>query len=131
MTVSRPTGAIASRVPLPYSADQANRALPLVHRIVGDVVRHYADWQDAVSRFEYATSRSSSATPDAEADRLQHSAQLLATAIDGFVRELAQLGVECRDLAEGLVEFPGAEEDFQWRPGEKGVTARPRNLAGI
>jgi hypothetical protein len=119
-----------SQVPLPYTAGQASRALPLVRRIVDDVVRHYADWQDAVSRFEYATSRSSVRTPDAEADRLQSQAQALATEIDGFVRELAQLGVECRDLAEGLVEFPGDTETFQWRPGEDDVTALPRTLAG-
>jgi hypothetical protein len=123
--------ATASQVPLPYTAELANRSLPLVRRIVGDVVRHYSNWQDAVSRFEYATSRSSAGTPDAEADRLQHEAQLLATEIDGFVRELAQLGVECRDLAEGRVEFPGDTETFQWRPGEKEVTALPRKLAGI
>ena len=123
--------ATVSRVPLPYTADQANRALPLVRRIVGDVVRYYSHWQDAVHRFEYATSRSSAGTPDAEADRLQHEAQALATDIDGFVRELAQLGVDCPDLAEGLVEFPGKTETYLWRPDENEVTARPRKLAGI
>jgi hypothetical protein len=123
--------ATASRVPLPYTAELANRALPLVRRIVDDVVRRYADWQDAVSRFEYATSRSSAGTPDAEADRLQSEAQALAVEIDGFVRELAQLGVECRDLAHGLVEFPGETGTFQWRPGDAQVTAAPRKLAGI
>jgi len=123
--------ATASQVPLPYTAELANRALPLVRRIVDDIVRHYAEWQAAVIRFEYATSRSSAGIPDAEAERLQVEAQALAIQIDGFVRELAQLGVECRDLAEGLVEFPGGTETFQWRPGDSHVTARPRNLAGI
>lgn len=122
---------VTSQVPLPYSADLASRALPLVRHIVGDVVRRYANWQEAVTRFEYATARSSAGTPDAEADRLQHEAQALATEIDGFVRELAQLGIECRDLAEGLVEFPGETGTFQWRPGEEEVTALPRRLATI
>lgn len=120
-----------SQVPLPYSAEQANRALPLVRRIIGDVVRHFSSWQDAVTQFEYATSRSAAGTPDHEAEHLELEAQALASEIDGFVSELAELGVECRDLAEGLVEFPGDGEVYQWRPGEREVTARPHRLAEI
>jgi len=122
---------VALRVPLPYTAEQSNRALPLVRRIVGDLVRCYADWQEAVSRFEYATSRSSAGTPDAEAEALQREVQALAAEIDGFVRELGELGVECRNLALGLVEFPGEATTFCWRPGTNEVTTRPRKLAGI
>ena len=51
------------RVTLPYSLEAANRTLPLVRRIVDDLSHRYADWQDALSKFEYATTRSSADAP--------------------------------------------------------------------
>jgi hypothetical protein len=114
-----------SRVPLPYTAERANRVLPLVRRIVDDLVASYDDWQDAVSRFEYATSRARADAPDAEAERLQKEAHVLAAQIEGFVAELDQLGVECRAFDTGLVDFPGELEGrpvyFCWMKGEAAV----------
>ena len=111
---------------LPYTAEQANRALPLVRRIVDDLVVCYADWQDAVSRFEYATSKASADSPDPDADRLQREAQELATQIEGFVRELDELGVECRAFDTGLVDFPGELAGrpvyFSWKLGDSAVS---------
>jgi len=115
----------ASQVRLPYTADQANRALPLVRRIVDDMVSTYGDWQDAVSRFEYATSRSRADAPDTDAEALQQEAQSLARRIDGFVGELRDLGVECRSFDRGLVDFPGELHGrpvyFCWMKGEPAV----------
>ena len=115
----------ASRVQLPWTAEQANRALPLVRRIVDDLVACYADWQEAVSRFEYATSRARAEAPDAEAERFQHDAQSLAQQIEGFVAELDELGVECRAFETGLVDFPGELAGrpvyFCWMKGEPAV----------
>ena len=114
-----------SRVQLPWTADQANRALPLVRRIVDDLVVCYADWQDAVNRFEYATSRARAEAPDAEADRFQREAEALAEEIEGFVAELDELGVECRAFDTGLVDFPGELAGrpvyFCWMKGEPAV----------
>ena len=47
----------------PYSEELANRTLPLVGRIVDDLVSRYAAWVDAVSRFEYATTKSTANLP--------------------------------------------------------------------
>lgn len=113
------------RVPLPYSAERANRSLPLVRRIADDLVACYADWQGAVSRFEYATTRSRAEEPDADAQRLQLEVQQLAGQIEGFVRELQELGLECRSLDTGLVDFPGELDGrpvyFCWMRGERAV----------
>ena len=61
------------RVSLPYTLDAANKTLPLVRRIVDDLSHRYADWQDALSKFEYATTRSSAHAPDPEADGLEQA----------------------------------------------------------
>ena len=116
----------APRVELPYTAERANRALPLVRRIVEDLVVRYADWQDAVTRFEYATSKATAEAPDPDADRLQREALELAAQIEGFVGELAELGVECRALDTGLVDFPGELAGrpvyFSWKLGDSAVS---------
>jgi hypothetical protein len=114
-----------SQVQLPYTAERANRALPLVRRIVDDLVVTYADWQAAVSRFEYATTRSSAEQPDPDAERLQAEAQALAGQIESLVEELEELGLECRAFDTGLIDFPGELDGrpvyFCWMRGEPSV----------
>ena len=109
------------RVQLPYTLDAANCTLPLVRRIVDDLSHRYADWQDALSKFEYATTRSSADAPDPQAEVLEQAAKKLAVEIDGYVAELAELGIECIDFATGLIEFPGEEAPFLWQRGDTAV----------
>ena len=113
----------------PYTEELANRSLPLVRRIVDDLVRSYRDWQDAVSRFEYATTRSTADAPDPEAEGLQAEAERMAGEITDCVAELDQLGVECRAFDIGLVIFPGVREGrparFVWRRGDAAVSEWP------
>ena len=52
-----------SRAAKAYTEELANRALPLVRRIVDDLVSRFHAWQDAVSRFEYATAKSTADAP--------------------------------------------------------------------
>lgn len=115
------------RVPLPYNEPQANRTLPLVRRIVGDLVDRHARWRHAVTGFEYATIASLAESPDADAERLQAAAQRLAREIEGLFAELDELGVECRDPARGIVAFPcerdGRAGYFVWAPGDAVVAA--------
>jgi hypothetical protein len=109
-----------------YSEELANRTLPLVRRIVEDLVNRYADWQDAVSRFEYATTKSTATAPDPEAESLQAAAERAATEIDSHVDELAELGLEVRAFDIGLVIFAGERDGkparFVWRRGDAAVT---------
>lgn len=106
----------------PYSEELANRALPLVRRIVEDLVHRYIDWQDAVSRFEYATTKSTASAPDPDAEEFQAEAERMAAEIDAHVGELAELGVEVRAFDIGLVIFPGERNGvparFVWRRGD-------------
>lgn len=125
--MTRPRAPGAPRGQALYTLDKANRALPLVRRIVDDLVACHAEWRERVGRFEYATSGSRAEAPDPDADRLQHEAQALAAQIEGFVRELNELGLECRALDAGVVDFPGELEGrpvyFSWRLGDASVSS--------
>lgn len=119
-----------TRVPSAASAlwtvERANRALPLVRRIVDDLVRAHAEWRDLVERYALACAANSLVRPDPQAARLQMAAERVAKDVDEFMRELAELGVECKSIESGLVDFP-AERDGRtvylcWRAGEPSVT---------
>lgn len=105
-----------------FSLDDANRMLPLVSRIVSDVVKHYDEWQRTVAAFEIAATLSRAERPTPEADALQHRAQQLARDIQGFVGELARLGLEFKGFELGLVDFPGEVDGRRifwcWKHGE-------------
>ncbi len=119
----------------PYTEELANRALPLVRRIVDDLSARYADWQDAVSRFEYAAIKSTASQPDPEAEALQAEAERFAAEIETYVNELEELGVECRAFDTGLVVFPGvrggAPAEFVWKRGDAAVTEWSDYSAGL
>jgi hypothetical protein len=108
-----------------FTVEQANRMLPLVRRIAADIVRDYRRWQDAVAAFEVATAASTAEAPDARAAELQRDAQRYAADIDGYVRELAALGIECKSFDLGLVDFPGEVDGVPaylcWKLGEPEV----------
>ena len=105
-----------------WTEERANRALPLVRRIVDDLVRHYAEWEELVERFELASTRSAAHRQDPDAEQLQKEVQRAAAEIDGFVRELAELGLECKSMQTGLIEFPAEREGrvvyLCWQRGE-------------
>ena len=108
-----------------FSLDEANRMLPLVSRIVRDIIDHYREWQRTVEAFEIAATLNRSDKPTPEAEVLQHLAQELARDIQGFVSELLRLGLEFKGFELGLVDFP-AEVDGRnicwcWKHGESVV----------
>ena len=109
----------------PWTAERANRALPLVRRIADDLVRRYADWQVLVGDFELANTRRGAEHDDAEATRLEQDVLRAAKDIQGFLDELAELGVECKSPETGLLDFPGEMDGrpvyFCWMRGESSV----------
>jgi hypothetical protein len=111
-----------------YTVDQANRTLPYVRRVVDDVVRDHGEWRRCLAAID--ADRRGVPRPDAEglpADpaalrrrAARHSADLQAA-----LAELAVLGVECKGLDVGLVDFPsvvGGEPAYLcWQLGEPAV----------
>jgi hypothetical protein len=108
-----------------FTVEQANNALPLVRRIVEDIVAQYRRWQDRVREFEVASMHSTPDRPDARAAELERELQALATQIAGFEAELDELGVEMKGYDMGLVDFPtevgGRPAYLCWRLGEPSV----------
>jgi hypothetical protein len=108
-----------------FSVEEANRTLPLVRRIVSDIVRDYWKWQDKVRQFEAAALLRTAEQPNEEADRLEHEAQELASDIEGYMKEISQLGVQVKGLDTGLVDFPGnlngRPVSLCWQLGEESV----------
>ena len=108
-----------------FTVDEANRTLPLVSRIVEDLVRDHSRWEDKVREFELATVGATPEKPDAIAELLQIEAQRLAKDIEGYIAELNDLGVICKGMDTGLVDFPGQIEGrnvfYCWKLGEPSV----------
>lgn len=116
-----------------FTIEQANRALPLVRRIVQDVVDEYARWERLVKKLDVTVA---AAGRDAvELDRLQQEIQRSARAIDAYVRELTDLGIEMKGRDVGLVDFPGEIGGrpvyLCWRLGEPAVAHWHERDAGF
>jgi len=87
--------------------------LPLVRRIVRDIVEGHGTWALAVRTYEAAATW---ARPDAPTDTLgalEADVRRAAADIDGFLRELRELGVEFKGFDLGLVDFPGEMDGRQ------------------
>jgi hypothetical protein len=111
--------------PRSFTPEQANRTLPLVRRIVEDIVQQFARWQAKVGELELESVTHSVAAPNPRAEELEREVAAIAREIEQFRQELAALGVEFKDPVLGLVDFP-AERDGRtvylcWRLGEPEV----------
>ncbi len=108
-----------------FTVDQANRTLPLVSRIVQDIVTHYAHWRDRVREFELRSGMSSAEQQDPGAEEAQRELQEIAGQIDEFLAELREIGVEFKGYDVGLVDFPaemnGRIVYLCWQLGEPAV----------
>ncbi len=118
-----------------WTLERANKALPLVRRIVDDLVRDYQRWQELVERYELASLRSTATRPDAEAERLAAEVQRAAADVQGYLAELEKLGVECKGMDRGLVDFPGERDGVPiywcWMRGEPTVAHWHEREAGF
>jgi hypothetical protein len=108
-----------------FTPELANRSLPLVRRIVEDIVAQFARWQTRVREFELVSASNTMSDPDPRAEELEREVAVLAAELEHFHQELAALGVEFKDYTMGLVDFP-AEHDGRpvylcWRLGEPAV----------
>jgi hypothetical protein len=104
----------------------ANKTLPLVSRIARDLVARYPAWRALVDEYELMTSSQRVDEPDPRVAQLERQVTALAREIDGYVRELSELGAEVRiPYDSGLVDFPGTHEGraifFCWRLGEESI----------
>lgn len=133
---------VVSLTPLPrvmkqFSVEEANRTLPLVRRIVEDIVATYQRWQERVRQFEAIAAGARMDRPSDAAEQIQFDVQQLAAEIAGYVEELTELGIEFKGFETGLVDFPGEIDGrpvyLCWQLGESSVQfwhARDAGFAG-
>ncbi|HEX2723744.1 MAG TPA: DUF2203 domain-containing protein [Gemmatimonadaceae bacterium] len=118
-----------------FTVEDANRTLPLVRRIVGDVVRDYWRWQEKIREFEEVAANRKPGDLNTDADRLESEAQQLAADIEGYMSEIRELGVEMKGLDTGLVDFPGQIDGRRvllcWQLGEETVQYWHEENAGF
>jgi hypothetical protein len=109
-----------------YELDEAARTLPLVRAILTDVVREFRLLRHS-GREQRAIE--SGEDPCRGGDRrislLREQVDESSRQIEGYLRELDDLGVELRDLESGLVDFPtlvGGEPAYLcWKLGEDDI----------
>ena len=116
-----------------FTVAQANRTLPLVSRVAGDIVRTHELAMSLQAQIEAVngdtpTGRTTAAPLhkrlDAAMDRLQD-----------YVAELATVGCELKDYRTGLVDFVGRHQGRDvllcWRLGEDRVGYWHETTAGF
>ena len=110
-----------------FTVERANSALPLVRRIVQDIVAEHPGWKDLVARYELVAA---GARPEwgesPEQLALRGEIDAVARRIDGYVDELGQVGCLLKGFEDGLVDFYGLQDGrlvfLCWRLGEDAVT---------
>ncbi len=108
-----------------FTVEQANRTLPLVRKIVEDVVQQHRRWREAILELDLVASSLRADDPGDRATTLERAVQALAREIDGYKREIEDLGIQLKDPRLGLVDFPsemgGRTVLLCWRLGEPEV----------
>jgi hypothetical protein len=108
-----------------FTVEQANRTLPLVRKIVEDVVQQHRRWREAILELDLVASSLRADDPGDRATALERAVQALAREIDGYKREIEDLGIQLKDPRLGLVDFPsemgGRTVLLCWRLGEPEV----------
>ena len=109
-----------------FTLAEANRTLPLVKRIVGDIMTLHPQWRDLVSRYEVVAAQ---AKPEWGESReqldLRNQIENVAREINGYLLELEQIGCVFKGFDEGLVDFYGKLEGrdifWCWKTGEEKI----------
>jgi hypothetical protein len=111
-----PPSVTPSRPKRRFTLEQANKTLPLVSRIVDDIVKAHEAATTLQARIE-ASSQNSGDQQQTETD-LERKLDRLQTLVD----ELSEVGCELKDYQTGLVDFIGRHQGRDvylcWKLGE-------------
>jgi hypothetical protein len=106
-----------------FTVEEANRTLPLVRRIVGDIVATH----DVIRRgLEEARSLDPAVAAQLSRRReLEAELSQLSDQVHGFIGELEEIGALFKGFEEGLIDFYGKLDGrpvfLCWRLGEENV----------
>jgi hypothetical protein len=93
-----------------FTVEQANKMLPLVRRIVRDIVDTHRTWSSAVKTYENAATWTRADSQATQLAPLEKEVHRLAAEIEGYLSELRELGVDFKGFDQGLVDFPGERD---------------------
>ena len=98
-----------------FTVAEANKTLPLVSRIVADIVKSHDRALQLQAKLEAEPNSKSAGANQAELDKVMDRLQ-------SFVSELADIGVELKDYQTGLIDFVGSHRGRDvylcWKLGE-------------
>ncbi len=109
-----------------FTVEQANKTLPLVQRIVADILEDYGVWRDLMRQFELLSADATDATGESEEQvTLRTQVDDAAHRINSYMEELAQIGCVFKGFEQGLVDFHSKRDDRDvllcWKHGEPAV----------
>ncbi len=114
-----------------FTPEQANSALPLVQRIVTDIVAQY-------QQLEHLQKRRQKLSSQERADDISALDSLAAQGakrLNDLIDEIKLIGCELKDWTLGLVDFPaildGREVYLCWKLGEKQISHWHETHAGM
>lgn len=102
-----------------FTLAEANRSLPLVTRIVRDVVNSHERATQLQSKIEESSNAK-------ETLGLQQQLDSTLERLQDYVDELGVMSIELKDYETGLIDFPGRHQGRDvflcWKIGEEKVT---------
>jgi hypothetical protein len=106
-----------------FTLAEANRTLPLVKRIVSDIVALHPRWRDLVGQYELVAAQAKPEWGESpEQIELRTRIDAVAREIDQYLAELASVGCVFKGFEQGLVDFYGTLDGrdvfWCWRVGE-------------
>lgn len=114
-----PRGVTPSKSKRRFTLAQACSALPLVKRIVADIVKAHDDATKMQSMLEIPQ-------PEKQRTRMESDLEAKLDRLQNLVEELHDVGCELKDYKVGLVDFIGRHQGHDvylcWKLGEERIT---------
>lgn len=89
-----------------YTVDEAERALPLVQRIIRDIQVNFAEHEKRLlERKKFPLTLAQGSAAEEQAFKLENEMEHFEAEVVRFQRELEVLGVQLKDYRHGLVDF--------------------------
>jgi hypothetical protein len=112
-----PQPVFSSRPRRRFTLAQANRALPLVRRVVSDIVHTRERATQLQTQLESAGAK--------EQKRIQDDLDIAIDKLHTYLDELTEIGCELKDFQAGLVDFIGRHQGRDiylcWKLGEETI----------
>ena len=110
-----------------FTLAEAERTLPLVRRIVADLMAEYPRWRAAVAQFELLTGGARADWGETgEQVAARDAVTAAATRINAYLKELEAVGCVFKGFDAGLVDFYSLRDDrpvfLCWRMGEDRIS---------